>query len=256
MTKLSHVLVIEKDRRGTVERKITDAYHALQSGQGWDGLIRAYAPRDDKGVQLPAENRRLQLTVQNVVREIVPDWAAMIDTVATKDVGNMSAKADLTIDGIEIASDLPSTHLLFLEKQLAHVRALITKMPIVEPDREWQRDDTEADGRYKSEAVETIKTKKVPRFLEMSPATDRHPAQVHQWNEDVIEGTWTTVTLSGAIKPVEREALLARVDKALAAVKTARETANIVEAPDQRHGQKLLSYVFGDMLETPTDSRA
>lgn len=256
MTKLSHVLVIEKDRRGAVERRVTDAYHALQSRGGWDGLVRSYTPREDKGVQLPPENRRLQRTVQDLVREIVPDWAAMIDIVGTKDAGNMTAKADLVVGQTTIATDLPTTHLLFLQKQLIDLRTLIGKMPLVAPDVDWKRDDTASDGRYRTEPVETIKTKKVPRFLEMSPATDRHPAQIHQWNEDVVEGTWATVTLSGAIQPAERDAMLARVDRLLEAVKKARESANVVDAPEQSHGMKLLGYVFGDMLETLTDSRA
>lgn len=58
-------------------------------------------------------------------------------------------------------------------------------------------------------------------------------------------GNWETVKLSGAVTESERRNLFDKVEKLLKAVKFAREQANLVDAPQQEVGEKIMSYLLG-----------
>ena len=84
----------------------------------------------------------------------------------------------------------------------------------------------------------------MPRNHVKAEATDKHPAQVEVYYEDVTVGYWRTVKFSGALPGQRVNELLERVEKLQQAVKFAREEANNTEASDQKVGEKLLSYLF------------
>ncbi len=116
------------------------------------------------------------------------------------------------------------------------------KLPVLESSENWTLDG--ADGIWKTAPVETIRTKKVPRNHVKAEATDKHPAQVEVYMEDVPVGRWRTVKMSGAL-PANRVAeLTERVEKLQAAVKMARETANMEEATNQSIAKPIFDYLF------------
>lgn len=99
---------------------------------------------------------------------------------------------------------------------------------------------------WKTEPVRTLRTKKVPRNHVKAEATEKHPAQVEVYYEDVPIGYWTTVKFSGGALPARRvNELLDRVEKLQQAVKFAREEANGAEVTDQRVGDAVFGYLFG-----------
>ena len=79
----------------------------------------------------------------------------------------------------------------------------------------------------------------------LSEATEKHPAQVQVYHEDIVVGTWTTVRFSGALPATEIRAMLERVTKLREAVKMAREEANGLEVTDRRVGDAVFGYLFG-----------
>jgi hypothetical protein len=98
---------------------------------------------------------------------------------------------------------------------------------------------------YATEPVQTVRTKKIPRNHVKAAATDRHPAQVEVYYEDVTVGYWRTLKFSGAMPAQKVNELLERVQKLQQAVKFAREEANNLEVKDQKVGAKVLEYLFG-----------
>jgi hypothetical protein len=92
--------------------------------------------------------------------------------------------------------------------------------------------------------VQTSKTKKIPRNHVKAEATEKHPAQVEVYHEDVVVGQWKTVKFSGALPAKRVNELLERVEKVQHAVKFAREEANNQEADEQKIGRTVLSYLF------------
>ena len=85
----------------------------------------------------------------------------------------------------------------------------------------------------------------MPRNHVKAEATEKHPAQVEVYYEDVAVGYWTTVKFSGALPAQRVNELLERVEKLQHAVKFAREEANGTEVTDQRVGDAVFGYLFG-----------
>ncbi len=114
---------------------------------------------------------------------------------------------------------------------------------MLDPSESWAKDAS--TGVYATPSVETVKTKKVPRNHIKAEATDRHPAQVEVYHEDIVVGTWRTTKFSGALPQAEVNAMLERVEKLTQAVKYAREEANNSDVTNVATGEAVLSYIFG-----------
>ena len=138
---------------------------------------------------------------------------------------------------------MPVTYLLFLEKQLVDLHTFVKKLPVLDAAESWVF-DASADC-WATEPVQTAKTKKIPRNHVKAEATDKHPAQVEVYHEDVAVGYWKTVKFSGALPAKRVNEMLDRIDKLTHAVKFAREEANNVQAAEQKVGRTVLQYLFG-----------
>lgn len=243
MTKLNQIIAIEKSAKNAAQAVLTQAYQNVQKAAPLSGISRTYQPLAEEGEQLPPESTRVQLNAATIANDVKALMARMFDVVATKDNTNCVAKADIVVDGAVLAADVPVTFLLSLEKQLTDIRTFISKLPVLDASESWKWDDNALC--YTSAPVSTVRSKKVPRNHVLAPATDRHPAQVQVWHEDVAVGTWTTVKRSGALPAREVAEALNRVNKLQEAVKQAREAANSVEVQDLKVGSTLMDYVFG-----------
>jgi hypothetical protein len=115
-------------------------------------------------------------------------------------------------------------------------------LPTLDPSESWSWN--EQQGAYATDPVKTTRTKKVLRNHVKAEATDRHPAQVEVYTEDVVVGYWTTTKFSGAVPASEVAELLERVGKLAEAVKRAREEANSITVTDSNPGAAILGYLF------------
>lgn len=242
MTKLNQVIAIEKRVKGDALTALTKAHHDVQKTPLLSGISRNYKPRDDEGEQFPPESTRVQLRVSDVLAQVSNSLERFYDLTLTKDLANTVAKADLKVDGVVIAEKVPVTYLLFLEKQLQDLLTFVTKLPVLDPSEVWNFDPNH--DAYATVPSQTVKTKKIPRNHVLAQATDKHPAQVQVFTEDVLVGYWTTVKFSGAIPQQEVNELKTRVTALIEAVKTAREEANSVQVIDQHVGEAIFGYLF------------
>jgi hypothetical protein len=244
MAFLSQVLAVEKTVKSAAYASLSELYKLVQKTQPFTGIERTYQPRDEEnGEQLPRESVRVQVTGQDMLDTVADRLRKLFDVTADKDWANQTAKADVKVDGETILSDVPVTYLLFLEKQLTDIRTFVGKIPILDPSQEWVPADQ--PGVFRSaRAVETIRTQKVPRALVMYPATDRHPAQVQPYNEDVPVGTWRKIDFSGALPAARVAEITERIEKLSLAVKYAREEGNKTEVPRQAVASKVFGYLF------------
>jgi hypothetical protein len=90
-----------------------------------------------------------------------------------------------------------------------------------------------------------VRTKKTKKSQTAFEGNQHHPPQFFVWDEDIPEGTWSTLHYSGAMQQEEINAIVARIEKLQKAVKFAREQANRQEVTQQQHGEDILRYVFG-----------
>lgn len=243
MPKLNQIIAVEKSVKSRSFQELTEAHHALQKPTLLSGISRTYRPKDEEGEQLPPEATKVQIKAEEVVRETASILTRLFDVTAIKDWANCVAKADVVVDGRTLLKDVPVTYLLFLEKQLVDLYTFVRKLPVLDASETWEF-DASADC-WATEPVQTVRTKKIPRNHVKAEATEKHPAQVEVYHEDVTVGYWRTLKFSGAMPAKRVNELLDRVEKLQQAVKFAREEANNVETTEQKIGDAVFQYILG-----------
>ncbi|GHJ49110.1 hypothetical protein Cs7R123_64520 [Catellatospora sp. TT07R-123] len=242
MAKLNQIIAVEKGVKSRSFQDLTEAHHAVQKPALLSGISRTYQAKDEEGEQLPPESTRVQTRAEDVLRQISTTLTRLFDVTATKDATNCVARADVVVDDRVLLSDVPVTYLLFLEKQLTDLHTFVKKLPVLDAAESWVFSDS-ADC-WSTEPVRTIRTKKVPRNHVKAEATEKHPAQVEVYYEDIAVGYWTTVKFSGSLPAKRVSVLLDRVERLQEAVKFARERANDTETVDRRVGEKVFGFLF------------
>ncbi len=239
--KMHQIIAIESGIKKRTKQDLTNLYHTLQRPVSFQGQTKEYTPLDDDGVVFPAEQQLVQHQAEDVLRSMAEINTELYDCVATKDFGNCGAVADVMLDGEVLLSKVPATHLLFLEKQLIDIQTILNAMPVLDPQFKWNKNEA---GGYRSDTVQTTKTAKTHKVVQMAPATEHHPEQAQLVAEDIVIGNWATTKLSGAVTQDRKKQLLGRVRDLLVAVKFAREEANSVEIEPQAVGNKIFNYLL------------
>lgn len=242
MARLNQIIAIEKGVKSKAFQELTEAHQALQKPALLAGISRTYRPKDEEGEQLPPESTRVQVKADEVIRQTMVILTRLFDVTATKDWANCTAKADVVVDGTTLLNQVPVNYLLFLEKQLVDLHTFIKKLPMLDASESWTF-DASADT-WATEPIQTLRTKKIPRNHVKAEATEKHPAQVEVYYEDVAIGYWRTVKFSGALPARRINELLERVERLQQAVKFAREEANNSATTDQKVGERVFNFLF------------
>lgn len=242
MPKLCQVTALLTGRKTAATKTLTEIYHRFQKPVLFQGLSKRFTPKDEEGDTFPDETQNIQMKASECLAEIRQTLTGVLDLVGTQDRTNCVAKANVAVDGQVVLSNVPVTHLLYLEKQLTDLHTALGALPVLDPQEKWSWEDNSAC--FVSEPAKTNKTKKIPKTHVKYDATDHHPAQTEMYHEDVTIGTWTTIKFSAAIPAQERVQLLDRVSKLRDAVKVAREEANSIEAVQAYWGKHLFDYVL------------
>ena len=244
MGKLNQIIALEKGIKSQSYATVSELHKLSQKPELFSGLVKTYQKRDEESEDLPSEHKKVQFTVPQVLKSTQDALSDICAITARKEWSNCAAMANILVDGVPLAHGVPVTYLLFLEKQLTDLRTFIDKLPVLDGNEDWHDDPN--TGLYRTEAVQTHRTKKVQRPLVLYDATKEHPAQTQLVTEDIIAGYWNTVKYSGAMPLPQKVAMAERVEKLLRAVKEARETANgIEEVQVPAVGEDVLGYVFG-----------
>jgi len=245
MTKLNQIIAIEQGEKARVNKATAPLFHALKVDGLFAGLTRTYEPVDDGGERLPDESARVKYTTPSIIETFVKNSTRLLDLGATKDLTNAGAFADVVVGDQVIIEHAPVTFLLPFEKYLSQeVRGLIESLPVLDAAQDWEVSASEREGIYETPTVRRHRTKKVNRVLELSPATDKHPAQVQLVSEDVLAGYWNEKKFSGAVPASYKAELINRVETLIQAVKFAREKANDTEVTDLKVGDAVFGYLF------------
>lgn len=242
MTQLNQIVAVEKGLKARTMAAVNEIDNALTRYALFSGLTRVYTPKTEDGEQLPREHTLVQKSAEEELAKVATALTELFDVTYTKDVANTETGASIEVDGELLAADVPVSFLLFLGKQLNDMRIRICRLPVLSQDETWSIPEGTTQAR--TEATVTFRTKKVPRNHVRAEATDRHPAQVDVFNEDVIVGSWSAVKFSGAVSQVRRDELVARVDKLIDAVKIAVESANSFEIQQKKIGKKLFDWLL------------
>jgi hypothetical protein len=251
------LLAVEQEKKANAERargQLLEAFRANQSH--FTGLRRTFRPfsvdeakGEQAGERLEAETQ----LVKTVVDELEKTLATTVDSFDVSyqiDEANTVARADLVVDGKVIATGLPATFLLQLEKRLREVRLLFKDIPTFDPVRQWAVDPTAAKPHVlRAEPVLTVRKQRTRKYNVMYEATEKHPAQIDVVEVDDPIGEIRTYDWTGMLSPGKKAALLATLDELIEAVKTARARANSVEAdPARKVGAQIFEHIMKPLL--------
>jgi hypothetical protein len=185
---------------------------------------------------------KVQVKADDLLNKAENLLTELFDITAAKDYANCNAKADVVVNGNILIKDAPATYLLFLEKQCNDIEKFINTIPVLDESENWDKDDN--SNLYKTQPIQTHRTKKTQKPLVLFPATDKHPAQTQLVSEDVLVGYWNMIKLSGALPAPRKNELLVKVNELGKAVKFAREQANLIDAEKYEIGKKVFEYLF------------
>lgn len=240
--KLNQLIAVLQSVKANANKGKTEVYQLTQKTALFQGLNRTYQPREEDGFVYPSESQKLTLKAEDLIEKFVQACSEFLDLAATQDYANTEAKASVSVEGETILSDVPVSHLLFLEKQLQDVKAFIASLPVLSIDKDWQHDPNR--GCYVTSPKETVKTKKIADFVVAYEATEHHPAQIKEVTKDVVEGTWSLIEFSGALPQDRINLMLRRVELLQKAVIQAREEANSRDVQQRQVASAIFGYLF------------
>lgn len=242
-TLLHQLLAFEREIRKRTQRELTELHRDVATEALVSGVTKTYKPLAEDGVVFPAENKPVNLRYEDAIQRFRVAWIEECEVVDRKEEANTRARADVLVDDIVIARGVPVGYLLFVEKQLEHVRTFLSKMVELPIGETWAWDD--GQGLHVSEESVTQRVEKVPDVLKLTEATEKHPPTAQVIARDKPVGLWRTRKLSGAIPAARKRELLAQVAKLSKAVKEAREKANTVECQSaSSFAEEIMGYVF------------
>jgi len=243
--KLHQIIAVEKTVKNRVGQWMTQAKRAIAQPALFAGHAKTYGKKDADGEEFPDERQLVQFSATGLLSDVAENMTELLDLVASKDDANCRARADVVMGDETLLTDIPATHLLFLEKQIAELASIVDELPVLDPAYNWKMDP--ALSLHKSDAHKTTKMRKVQKPIVLYDATEQHPAQTQLVASDEIIGWWTTVRHSGALTMEQKKTLQARLRELIKAFKFAREEANGVEVNKEPIGSKLFGYLLKDL---------
>lgn len=243
MGKLFELLAVEPDLRGASEKIVSETINTFSKKPNhFEHRLKTYQPKDEDGDVFAPEKQEMVTTVLNKLNHAQSVISKYIDAIAQKETTNTKASAYLEVNGQKLLDfPLPATLLLALEGKLKQLREIYNTLPTLDPSESWRWDDQ--TKTYEAEQKETYKTKKIMKNHVLSPSTEKFPANVQVYHEDVRIGTWLNKRWSGCITPAEKSAVLERLDILSQAVKKARQRANDKEIEKINISKNLFDFI-------------
>jgi hypothetical protein len=246
MGKLHELLAVEADLEGAYKRIIEEALVTFTKKPdhflGQDKILEMFD--EDRKKENTTEHKEMVTTVPDKLNYVMEHVIRFYDALYQKELANTNAKADLIVDGETIATDLPATFLLGMENKLKFLRASYEGIPTLAPGIKWVLDEKLGKGVYVSaNPNEVFKTAKVFKHQVLVPPTDKHPAQIEKWEEQVPVGKYTTTTSCSMLTPARKSELIGRIDSLIQACKKARQKANCTEVADVSIAKKMMDYI-------------
>jgi len=246
MGQIHELLAVEPELKATAAKIQQETAHTfMQKKDHFIGIFRTYEPVSDGGERLENENKELITTVREKLEHTHKIMERYWDLSYQKELANREAKADIVINGVELAKDVPATMLLQLEKQLRELKTIYFAIPTLTPGPAWKRTEENPDV-WNHEKPRKARTQKRTEPRIVVPATDKHPAQIREYTEDLVVGHWNEKILSGEWTPSEKSSICERLDTLISAVKTARARANQQEVPNSYISKNLFDFILGN----------
>lgn len=234
----------------TVNTLLTEATGTFtKKADHFSGQLRSYTPVTEEDIALDAEDTIVVTNVQEKLDYVFNSIVEGIDLNLTKEKTNSQAIADIVVDGIIWAENVPVNAILSVETRVKRLRNLLLAIPTLEPKETWKLTKDNGYAIFKTGIKNRIKTKKIESFPIVVKATENHPAQIEKVTSDTKAGVWETVQLSGKIRPSTKSKMIGRLDRLSGILQNAREKANTAEVLPLKFGDKIRNFIMDPLLE-------
>ena len=132
----NQIIALASDIKSKKQAVFSEMYHLLGKEGVFTGYTKTYQPKKDGDDVIPPESKPVQLTVEQAIKKSKEVLAEMFNVVATQDVGNCYAKADVKVGETIILKDVPATHLIFLEKQLTDIWSELIRVVVKQQNQD------------------------------------------------------------------------------------------------------------------------
>jgi hypothetical protein len=245
MGKLHEILAVEGDLDGTFKKLQEETKKIFGKPNYFVGFHKQCKMFTEGDIAPPDEFQEITTTVQAKLDYLSIAGVKYFDAVFQKDVTNSIAKADIILpDGTTLLSDMPATFLLGLENKLRKLRDVYDALPTLQQGVKWEEQAGLGKGVYQAvNPDKKVKTAKQFKHQVLYEATDKHPAQIEKWEEQVPVGEYITTVVSGMITPARKAELLGRLDELIQATKKARQRANTATLETSKVGSVIFEHL-------------
>lgn len=173
------------------------------------------------------EEKPVTTTVVDTLEYALEIFARAEDMQFQKNQTNRQATGTVLWRGAELLVDMPVDELLGLEARLTKMRQLLADVPTLDATKHWVEAPNIGAHVWETKfPEETTKTEKQLVPIQLSPATEQHPAQVQAVPKDTVVGKFTTIKRSGSATALQKAESMKRIDELLIEIKQARMRAN------------------------------
>jgi hypothetical protein len=249
MGKLHELLAVETDREKVFKNMVNEGINTFKKKADiFLGHHKRLEMRDDERKfeeDASEDHKALVSTVDEKLNFVAKSAITYFDSLYQKEKANQTALADLVMpDGTVLEKSMPATALLGLENRLKFLRSLYESVPTLSPGIEWEKDEMDRKGVWKTKHPETsAKIEKIVQHKIVAEATKEHPAQVTEWSDNVVVGKFITNRTSGMLTPLQKSEYLEKIDMLIQSAKKARQRANNVEVSKDQIGRKIFDFI-------------
>lgn len=251
MAKLHELLAAEKTPTGAWNQLFEDTIKKFKNpAHFFDGHSKSLKMIEDTPAntaieEQAREEKPVTTTVLDTLDYALDIFAKAEDLQYQKNATNRKATGTVNWRGSPLLVDMPVNELLGLEARLTKMRLLFAEIPTLDATKHWAKADQIGANVWQTlHPEEATKTEKQVIPVVMSPATDKHPAQIQAVQKDVVVGKFTTTKRSGAATAIQKAEAIKRIDELLVEVKQARMRANETEAEKGTVADKIVSILL------------
>jgi len=245
--KLHELLAVEGSLTNQANACRADLKNTFEKKVGRFGEKQVWFHSNEEGKEPVQESppAKIETTILSELAWVTEFMTKAMDADLQIDVANTQAKADVVLeDGATLATNVPATALLALEKRIGEFIDLLKTIPTLDPARGFVPDTAHGAGIYQAGTIIKNRTKKTKETIVLYPATKEFPAQVQLIDADVSVGKIHEMEWSSLLTPAEKSDLLARAEEVGRAVRQARSRANNIDVDtSNRIGRVLLDYI-------------
>jgi len=248
--KLHEILAVESDLKGQYEKIFAETKVTLDKKPdhflGFHKSLKMFDSSREHEEAAAEQHKELVTTIDEKLKHTWKYVVKYFDVLLQKEATNQTALADLVVEGSVLAEKIPATFLLGMEERVKKLRELYESIPTLQPGVSWEEDKTQRPGVFKAQHPEKAnKTEQVIQHKVLVAPTDKHPAQIEKWSEQIPVGVYTNDRWSGMISPARKAELMEKIDVLLGAIKKARQRANQAEVVKGNIAQKFYDFIHG-----------